>query len=152
MARGYDLIYNLPSITPDERQHIQNDLMKAVAQQIISNHAMLEAPTNWSAIGTVSVLMAGVVTDDEALINTALYGIKGTKEKPTGGLFLKHFSSLLIGTDGLSTEGAMGYQFMALQALVMDAEVLWHRGIDMYRYRDCALKMLFDSPLQDILS
>ena len=45
-------------------------------------------------------------------------------------------------------EGAMGYQFMALQALIIDAEVLWHHGIDMYRYRDCALKRLFDSPLQ----
>ena len=42
----------------------------------------------------------------------------------------------------------MGYQFMALEALVMDAEVLWHHGLDMYRYRDCALKRLFDSPLQ----
>ena len=45
-------------------------------------------------------------------------------------------------------EGAMGYQFMALEALVMDAEVLWHHGIDMYRYHNCALKRLFDTPLQ----
>ena len=42
----------------------------------------------------------------------------------------------------------MGYQFMALQALVTDAEILWHRGIDLYRYRDAALKRLFDSPLR----
>lgn len=148
VARGYDLIYNLPSITPEERAHIHNDLMKAVAQLIIGNHSMLEAPTNWSAIGTASVLMAGVVTDDEAIINTALYGIKGTKEKPTGGLYDRHFGTKSIDADGLWSEGAMGYQFMALQALITDAEVLWHRGIDMYRYRDGALKRLFDSPLE----
>ena len=42
----------------------------------------------------------------------------------------------------------MGYQFMALNALIMDAEILWHHGVDMYRYRDSALKQLFDSPLR----
>ena len=148
VARGYDLIYNLPSITPEERAHIQNDLMKEVAHLIIKNHSVLEAPTNWSAIGTMSVLMAGVVTDDEGIINTALYGINGTKEKPTGGLYDRHFGTKSIDADGLWSEGAMGYQFMALEALVMDAEILWHRGIDMYRYRDGVLKHLFDSPLE----
>lgn len=148
IARGYDLIYNLPSITPEERQHIQDDLMKTVARTIIGNHSMLEAPTNWSAIGTLGVLMAGYVTDDEALVNTALYGIRGTKEKPTGGLYDRHFGTRSIDADGLWSEGAMGYQFMALQGLIMDAEVLWHHGIDMYRYRDAALKRLFDSPIE----
>ena len=148
LARGYDLIYNLPSIKPEEREHIEDDLLKAVAKLVVSNHSMLEAPTNWSAIGTASVLAVGYATDDQELINTALYGIKGTKEKPTGGLFLKHFGSESIDADGMWAEGAMGYQFMALEALVLDAEILWHHGTDMYRYRDCALKNLFDSPLR----
>jgi len=46
------------------------------------------------------------------------------------------------------SEGAMGYQFMALEALIADAEILWHHGIDMYRHRGAALKRLFDSPLE----
>lgn len=149
IARGYDLIYNLPSITPEERRHIHDNLMKAVAQAIVgSSSGVLRAPTNWSAISTMAVLMAGAVTDDEELVNTALYGKGGTKEKPNGGLFESHFGTKSIDADGMWSEGAMGYQFMALQALIVDAEVLWHRGIDMYRYRDGALKRLFDSPME----
>ena len=148
VARGYDLIYNLPSMTPAERKHIEDDLVKADALFISGNRAHLQAPTNWSAIGTCAILAAGYATDDEELINMAFYGLKGTKENPTGGLFLMHFSEKTITADGLWSEGSMGYQFMALQALIADAEILWHHGIDMYRYHDAALKRLFDSPLQ----
>ena len=146
--RGYDLIHDYPGITPEERKHIEDDFVKLEARQVISNHAMLEASTNWSAIGTSSVLTVGYATDDQDLINTALYGINGTADKPTGGLYARHFSDKAIDSDGLWVEGAMGYQFMAMQALVMDAETLWHHNIDMYRYRDGALKRLFDSPIQ----
>ena len=148
VARGYDLIHDYKGITPDERKHIEDDFLKAEANNIIRNHSMLEASTNWSAIGTCAVLTTGYATDDQDLINTALYGIKGTPDKPTGGLYLKHFSDKAIDADGLWAEGAMGYQFMAMQALIMDAETLWHHNIDMYRYRDGALKRLFDSPIQ----
>lgn len=148
VVRGYDLIYNLPSLTPAARKHIEDDLIKANAHHIAKNHAAVEAPTNWSAIDTSAILIAGYATDDEELIDIAFYGLKGTKEKPTGGLYDRHFGPKAISADGLWSEGAMGYQFMALEALVCDAEILWHHGIDMYRYRDAALKRLFDSPLQ----
>jgi len=147
VARGYDLIYNLPSITPEERRHIQDDLIKASARFIAANRAHMTSPTNWSAIGSCSVLMAGVATDDEDLINLGLYGPGGSKDNVRGGVFL-HFGPESIDADGMWAEGAMGYQFMALQALVMDAEVMWHHGMDLYRHRDAALKRLFDSPLE----
>ncbi|MBN2583379.1 MAG: heparinase II/III family protein [Planctomycetes bacterium] len=147
VARGYDLIYNLPSITEAERKHIEDDLLKAAAKFIAANRATMISATNWSAISTCSVLITGYATDDQELIDLAMYGTKGTKEKPTGGVTL-HFSEKSIDADGMWTEGAMGYQFMALEALVADAEILWHHGIDMYRHRDAAFKRLFDSPLQ----
>jgi len=147
VARGYDLIHDLPSITPEERRHIEDDLVRASGRHIMGNHAMLEAETNWSAIATAAVLMAGYAADDEELVQTAFYGLKGTKEKPTGGLYERHFGPGAIDQDGMWAEGAMGYQFMALEGLVLDAEVLWHHGIDMYRYRNSALKRLFDTPL-----
>jgi len=148
VARGYDLIHDLPSITPEERKHIQDDLVAGNARHIAGNHATVEGPTNWSAIDTCAILTAGYACDDDALVNIAMYGLKGTKDKPTGGLLLKHFGPLTIDEDGLWAEGAMGYQFMAMEALVMDAEVLWHHGMDMYRYRNGAMKQLFDSPLR----
>ena len=146
VAKGYDLVYNLPSITAEERAHIENDLLKAAANFIAGNRAHLTAPTNWSAIGTCSVLITGYATDDQKLIDLAMYGPGGTKESPKGGVML-HFSEKSIDADGMWTEGAMGYQFMALEALIADAEILWHHGIDMYRHRGGALKRLFDSPL-----
>lgn len=113
MATGYDLIHDAPSITPEERRHIEENIIKAAAREIISNHAMIEAATNWSAIACCAVLAAGYATDDHELINTGMYGIGGTQERPTGGLFQKHFTEA-ISKDGLWTEGSMGYQFMAL--------------------------------------
>ena len=149
VARGYDLIHDLPSITPEERKHIEEDFLKADIRFLIrTGHSGFEASTNWSAIITCAALTVGYATDEQSFIDTASYGINGTKEKPTGGLFDRHFSEKAINADGLWVEGAMGYQFMALQALIMDAEMLWHHGIDMYRYRDCALKRLFDSPIE----
>ena len=147
LARGYDLIYNLPSITPEERARIQDDLLIACADYIRANGSVMRAPTNWSAICTAAVLIIGYATDTERLVNDARWGLKGTPEKPTGGIHL-HFSEKTIDIDGMWSEGAMGYQFMALQALITDAEILWRNGVDMYRYRNGALKSLFDSPLE----
>ncbi|MGI5869759.1 MAG: heparinase II/III domain-containing protein [Kiritimatiellia bacterium] len=148
LARGYDLIYNLPSMTPEERRRIEEDLLGGVGELIIRNHSMLEAPTNWSAIGTTALLIIGCATDNPTFISTALHGICGTPEKPTGGLYDRHFSAKAIDADGMWAEGAMGYQFMALQALICNAEILWHHGVDLYSHRDGVLKSLFDSPLQ----
>jgi len=157
VARGYDLIYNLPSITPEERAHIENDLIKASGKFIAANSSMVRGASNWSAIATAAILISGVATDDEWLFNRAMYGINSEKNpsqwwdglanKSPSGVEL-HFSDRTIDVDGMWAEGAMGYQFMAMQALITDAEILWHKGINMYAYRDAALKCLFDSPLQ----
>lgn len=146
VARGYDLIYNSPSITPENRRHIEDNLLKASARFIAANKHVLRAPTNWSAICTTAVLIAGYATDDDALVRLAMYGPDGTPEKPNGGVML-HFSEKTIGSDGLWSEGAIGYQFMAMQSVIADAEILWRNGVDMYRYRDGALKKLFDSAI-----
>lgn len=146
VARGYDLIHSSKGITPDERTHIQNDLLKACAKFIAANSSVMRAPTNWSAICTTSVLITGYATDDEELVNLALFGPGGTEDNPKGGVML-HFSDKAINSDGLWAEGAIGYQFMAMQALTADAEILWRNGRDMYRHRDGAMKKLFDSPI-----
>lgn len=146
VARGYDLIYNSPSITPENRRHIEDDLLKASARFIAANSNVLRAPTNWSAICTTAVLITGYATDNDALVQLAMYGPKGTRENPAGGVML-HLSEKTIGSDGLWSEGALGYQFMAMQSVIADAEILWRNGIDMYRHRDGALKKLFDSAI-----
>lgn len=156
VCRGYDLIYN-SDITEEERRRIEDDLLKASARFIAANSAQLRGATNWSAIGTCAVFITGVVTDDEELIHLGLFGPGGARGKThwwegqpnaqPNGMEL-HFSPRSIRDDGLWGEGAMGYQFMALQALIAYAEIMWHRGVDLYSYRDGALKRLFDSPLE----
>lgn len=163
VAVGYDCIHDWKGITSSEREHIEKDLVVGSADFIRQNPAHLRAPTNWSAIGTAAILCAGYACENEDLINTGLYGVnyyrnknyaknppnkwwEGTPNKNPSGVEL-HFSEKTIDIDGMWSEGAIGYQFMALQALVIDAEILWHHGIDLYRYRNCALKRIFDSPL-----
>ncbi len=147
-ARGYDLIHNLPSLTAGERRRIEEDFLGSAGRLIMANRSLLQSPTNWSAIGTAALLIIGYATDNEEFVRTAMHGLRGTPEKPTGGLFECHFGPRAIDADGMWSEGAMGYQFMALQALICDAEILWHHGIDLYSHRDGVLKSLFDSPLR----
>ncbi len=147
LVRGYDLIYNMPGMTEEERRHIEEDLLIASAEFIKANRHVLGAGTNWAAICTAAVLITGYATGREDLVNTAMYGVNGTAEKPTGGVILQ-FSEKSISDDGMWAEGAMGYQFMAMQALITEAEILWHHGVDMYRYRNGVLKRLFDSPIR----
>lgn len=147
VVRGWDIIQESTCINSDERERIVEGFIKPEARFIAANGSVLRGATNWSAICCTAILMAGYATDDQELIDTAMYGAKGTKEKPTGGVIL-HFSEKCIGPDGLWSEGSTGYQFMAMESLVTNAEILWRNGIDMYRYRDGALKKLFDSPIR----
>lgn len=156
VARGYDLIYNSP-MTDEERETIEEVFLKPAAHFITKNRHVMNSATNWSAIATTAVFITGVATDDQELIDWGLYGLnhdkdpspwwEGQPNKNPSGMELQ-FSEKAISEDGLWTEGAMGYQFMAMQALITDAEILWHMGIDLYSYRDGALKRLFDSPLE----
>ena len=151
VARGYDLVYNLPAWTDGERRLVRDDLFEAVAHEfvadIVGTPSYLDQFHNRSVICNCGVLMAGYASDDAKLINLGLYGKNGTKDKPTGGVFGAHCGPQCIDVDGMWNEGAMGYQFMALGALINDAEMLWRHGLDLYRYRNGLLKGLFDSPL-----
>ena len=160
VAIGYDFVRESKCFSDADRRHIADDLVAGSGRFIRQNRAHLRNATNWSAICTAAILAAGLACDDEDLVNTALYGLnwterkgktplkwwEGTPNPQPSGVEL-HFSGKSIDVDGMWCEGAMGYQFMALQALVVDAEMLWHHGIDLYRYRGCALKCVFDSPL-----
>ena len=151
VAFAYDLVYSLPSWTTQERTHVREDLLRAVAAEF---YDPIETPSNYlngqhnrSALCTSGVLMAGYASEDQAMINDAMYGDGGSKEKPTGGLFKVHWDECIL-PDGLWIEGAPGYQISIVgAALTNDAETLWHHGIDMYRYGDGKFKRLLDSAI-----
>lgn len=160
VAVGYDFVRESTCFSDADRAKIAKDLIAGSGYHIAANRSVIRAATNWSAISTAAILVAGYACDDEELVNIALFGLnwfdkkggspskwwEGTPNARPSGVEL-HFSDQAIDVDGMWCEGAMGYQFMALQALVVDAEILWHHGIDLYRYRNCAMKSIFDSPL-----
>jgi hypothetical protein len=150
VALAYDLIYNLPSWTPTERAHVRDDLFRAIEVEFgdaAGPENYLNATHNRSCVCTSATLMAGYATDDDKMINDALYGWNGTKDKPTGGLLKVHFGECIL-PDGMWIEGAPGYQLgIASAGLFNDAETLWHHGIDMYRYRGGVLKQMLDSAI-----
>ncbi len=152
VAFAYDLVYNLPSWTQQERALIKDDLFNAVASEfshpVLGNLDYYGQAHNRSALCTAAVLMAGYACDDEKLVNLALYGVGGTKESPKGGVFGTHFTSQCILPDGLWLEGAPAYQLgIASCGIFNVAETLWHHGIDMYRYDNGMLKRLLDSAI-----
>ena len=150
-AFGADLIYNLKSWTPEERQQVRDffaDLASQFYHPVLTGNTYINATHNRAALCTSAVLMAGYATDNEDLVHIALYGEGGTKEAPTGGVLGTHFTSKCIRPDGLWVEGAPAYQAgIASCGLLNDAETLWHHGIDLYRYDNGALKRLLDSAI-----
>lgn len=158
-AFGADLIYNLPSWTPEERKLLRENLFEAIASNFyhpvitavkepIEQQDYTRAAHNRAAICSSAILMAGYASDSQSLINIGLYGVGGTPEKPLGGAFGTYFTEKCMLADGLWNEGAPAYQVgIASCAMINFAEILWHHGIDLYRHKNGALKRLIDSTL-----
>ncbi len=72
----------------------------------------------------------------------------GPRTPPVGGTLRMHFGDHCLLPDGMWLEGAPAYQTgITSCGLFNTAEILWHHGIDMYRFRNGALKRLLDSAL-----
>jgi len=175
-AFGYDLIYNLPSWTPEEHARVHDELLRPVAEDMLypgvpeKPEVMNSAtqPNNRGAFCATYVLWAGYATDDQELVNAALYGIHptssvhdnvhcgtfpapkdwtvGTAENPSRGLLDDFFAPTCI-PGGMWVEGTPGYAFYALGSMVDAAEMAWHHNVDLYRHNDCIFKYMFDFPI-----
>jgi len=174
-ARGYDLIYNLPSWTKEDRVQLHDDFFRPMALTMLYPASLdTDTPyyashrTNRSLFGCVSVLLDGCATDDQELINAALYGVHptitkvdpveaahfpvpkvweaGSAENPSYGLLTRYVAPDCI-RGGMWVEPSLGYAFYTLGSMVGAAEVLWHHNIDLYRHNNAILKNMFDSPI-----
>lgn len=144
-AWGYDLIYNSPSLSDDDRRAISDHFVMPCVRQIMSSPGFIEAPTNWSVIGAAAVMIGARVTGDREFYEKSYLGLSRKPDKKDGGLFY-HLDNG-IDDDGMWAEGSLGYQFMAMRGLLVMAEILWHDGIDAYSYRNDRMKYVFDSPI-----
>ena len=91
-VRGYDLIYNLPSWTTDERKQLHDDFFFPMACVYLypggcdkdkeGGGSFCSQVNNRGLIGLTSVIAMGYVTGDQQLIDAGLYGIHATVPKP----------------------------------------------------------------------
>ncbi len=176
IARGYDLIYNSPSLSPADHVRIHDELIQPLAWVMLYPETPERDPgstfasqiNNRGAIGAAAVLMAGYATDDEELVRAALYGtrttllksqaphykqfpppkdwVAATADHPSLGLLTVHLAAPGI-TGGMWVEGSPAYGLYALAALINAAEAAWRHGLDLYSYNDAILKYIFDFPL-----
>ncbi len=173
-AWAYDLIYDLPSFTAADRKKIHDDFFLPAITPYFTQGGRgpdyLSTHDNRSCICAAAVLIAGYATEDSDMVDFALHGRSGSKLKPVategagpldekemgsqvpskepGGLLGVHFSDDCLLPDGLWVEGAPAYTLGIAGAGLFDtAEVLWRHGVDMYRFRNGALKRLLDSGL-----
>jgi hypothetical protein len=91
-----------------------------------------QAP-NWLLFYNAATMMAGSTMDDQDMMDLAAFNVRN--------LVING-----IGDDGMWNEGAVGYQFFAMQALVANMEPAARRGIDLWGYSNAIVKRLFDSP------
>jgi len=89
-----------------------------------------------------------VTLNDQALVDLALYGPGGNKDKVTGG-FMDCFNAACL-RDGVvwGADTKIEEQMAAVSVLTTVAEVMWHHGVDLYGYQDTALKKSYDAALE----
>jgi hypothetical protein len=149
-CNGYDLIYNLPSLSAEDRIHIERDLIRPLAGHLKKFDFMYTSHGRWGMVCLYGLFIAGVTLDDPALVDLALYGPDGTRDKVTGG-FMDCFKPACL-RDGVvwGADSKIEDQMAAVCVLTTFAEVMWHQGVNVYEYRDRAIKKSYDAALDTI--
>jgi hypothetical protein len=142
---GYDLFYNLLTITPNERSHIEQDLIRPLAEHLRQAKFMYTGHGRWGMVCLYGVFISGVTLNDEVLVDSALYGLEGSREKPAGGFFDCFKPSCLRDDCLWGADEKTEDQIVSVCVLTSVAEVMWHHGVDLYSYQNMALKRAFDA-------
>jgi len=147
---GYDLFYRLPTLTPDQRGHIEQDLIRPLALHLKQARYMYTGHGRWGMVCLYGIFISGVTLDDRDLVHSTLYGLGGNEEKPDGG-FLDCFKPSCLREDGRwLPDEKLEDQMVSVSVLTSVAEVMWHRGVDLYAHQNGALKKPFDAALPPI--
>ena len=147
-CHGYDLIYSLPSLSAADRTRIERDLIRPLAEHLKKFTFMYTSHGRWGMVCLYGLFVTGVTLNDQALVDLALYGPGGTKDKVTGG-FMDCFNPACL-RDGVvwGADAKIEEQMAAACVLTTVAEVMWHHGVDLYRYHDTAMKKSYDAALE----
>jgi hypothetical protein len=128
---GYDLVRE--SMTAEERARFETDVLRNAARVIARYQA---GKSNWQSWHNAALLAVGLAVGDRELVTLALDG-------PGGFKFQTRES---ITPDGPWYEGAWGYHFYSLAALLETRELAVRAGIALPEA--AALKGLLDAPIR----
>jgi hypothetical protein len=144
---GYDLIFNVPAVAKD-RTRIEGELLRPMAEHLKLTTFMYTTHDRWGMVCLYGLFIAGETLQDASMMNTALYGQGGTKDKVTGG-FMDCFKPGVLreGVAWGAGSPKIDDQMAALSVLIAVAETLWHQGVDLYSYQGAVLKRSFDAGL-----
>jgi hypothetical protein len=147
-CHGYDLICSLPTLSAEDRTHIERDLIRPLAEHLKKCTFMYASHGRWGMVCLYGLFIEGVTLNDQAQVDLALYGPGGTKDKVTGG-FMDCFNSACL-RDGVvwGADTKIEEQMAAVGVLTTVAEVMWHRGVDLYGYQEAAMKKSYDAALE----
>ena len=147
-CHGYDLIYNLPSLSAGDRTHIERDLIRPLAEHLKKSTFMYTSHGRWGMVCLYGVFVAGVTLNDQAQVDLALYGPGGTKTKVTGG-FMDCFNPACLRNGVVwGADTKIEEQMAAVCVLTTVAEVMWHHSVDLFGYQEAALKKSYDAALE----
>jgi hypothetical protein len=135
ICQGADLVWD--RLGADDRQEVETGLLRPAAETIRRHRMGIHNIQCWknSAVGLVGLLLG-----DAELVADAVTSEHGFREQIARG----------INDDGQWYEGAWGYHFYALSALVPLAEAGERCGLGLYAYRHEGkiLRRLFEAPLE----
>ena len=133
VAWAYDLIADSEALTPADRSHIEQDLLRAAADVILRYDAGM---SNWQSWHNAAIGAAGLAIGDREMVRRAIDGPSGFRFQMTRSVF----------DDGFWYEGAWSYHFYALEPLYLLAEMGWRSGFDLYAEPN--LRKMFEAPLR----
>ena len=130
LSGGYDLIYNSGVLTDEEKQHIEEHLLRASAHFLTIGpgdeevHRVGGGICNYRVVENAAVIAVGFLLRDNELVNFALNSPRGFYRQVEEGVL----------DDGGWWEDSPAYHVGMIQAFTSMAEVAWHSGVDLYRH------------------
>jgi len=124
----------LSAMTPEEAKKIEDGLMRPISATILRN----QTGGNWQVWHNAGTACIAIALDDEGLLEIAL-------NDPKHGYHAMMEQG--VTSDGWWYERSPGYHFYPLHAMILTAEAVRCRGIDLY---DQKLKSLFVGPMRSV--
>ncbi len=108
LAKAYDLISDAPNITAEQRNNIEQNLLKRTVENVMKFQIFAGSKNNHQTWFNASYVTVGVAIGDKSLINAGINGAHG---------FLWQMKESVT-DDGLWYEGTMSYQRYAMLAII----------------------------------